>query len=115
MKTTASTIAAFLGLGIAAFAQAPAKVTYSDHILPIFRNACTNCHNPDKKKAGLDLTTYQATIAGSESGPVLKPGNADGSLIFKVCLPNGDPKMPPKGDALSEADILRAANMGAQT
>ena len=64
--------AAFFGLSIAAFAQAPAKVTYADQISPIFRNACTNCHNPDKKKAGLDLTTYQATLAGSENGPVIK-------------------------------------------
>jgi hypothetical protein len=104
MKTSAAIAAGFLGLGFAAFAQAPAKVTYTDHIEPIFRNACTNCHNPDKKKAGLDLTTYQATMAGSENGPVLKPGNPDGSLMYKVCLPNGDPKMPPKGDQLSEAD-----------
>ncbi|MEO6787325.1 MAG: c-type cytochrome domain-containing protein, partial [Chthoniobacteraceae bacterium] len=105
MYRSALTTAAFFGLSLAAFAQAPAKVTYADHISPIFRNSCTNCHNPDKKKAGLDLTTYQTAIAGSENGPVLKPGNADGSLIFKVCSPNGDPKMPPKGDSLSEGDM----------
>ena len=105
ISKSATSVAAFLGLSFAAFAQAPAKVTYSDNILPIFRNACTNCHNPDKKKAGLDLTTYQATIAGSENGPVIKPGNADGSLMYKVCSANGDPKMPPKGDALSDADM----------
>ncbi len=102
---SATTVAAFLGLSIAAFAQPPAKITYADQISPIFRNACTNCHNPDKKKAGLDLTTYQATIAGSENGPVLKPGNPDGSLIFKVCKADGDPKMPPKGDSLSEGEM----------
>ncbi len=96
-------LAALLGLSASGFAQT--KVTYADQISPIFRNSCTNCHNPDKKKAGLDLTTYQATMAGSENGPVLKPGNADGSLIFKVCSPNGDPKMPPKGDSLSEGEM----------
>jgi chromosome segregation ATPase len=105
MKTTSAISAAFLGLSLSAFAQAPAKVTYNEHILPIFRNSCTNCHNPDKKKAGLDVTTYQATMAGSENGAVVKPGNADGSLIYKVCLPNGDPKMPPKGDQLSEGEM----------
>ncbi len=105
LSQSATTVAAFLGLSFAAFAQAPAKVNYTDHILPIFRNACTTCHNPDKKKAGLDVTTYQATMAGSENGPVVKPGNADGSLIYKVCKPDGDPKMPPKGDSLSEADM----------
>jgi hypothetical protein len=73
------------------------KVTYVDHVLPIFRNTCLNCHNPDKKKAGLDLTTYQAAMTGSENGPVVKPGQAEGSLIFKVCAQIEDPKMPPKG------------------
>ena len=46
-------------------ADAPAKVTYNDHVLPIFKNACLNCHNPDKKKAGLDLSTYQARSRGA--------------------------------------------------
>ena len=103
MHKSALTTAAFFGLSLAAFAQT--KVTYADQISPIFRNACTNCHNPDKKKAGLDLTTYQATIAGSENGAVIKPGNADGSLIYKVCKADGDPKMPPKGDSLSDGDM----------
>ncbi len=110
LQSSALATAAFFGLSLAAFAQAPAKVTYDGQIAPIFRNACTNCHNPDKKKAGLDLTTYQATMTGSENGPVVKPGNGDGSLLYKVCLPNGDPKMPPKGDELSEGDraLLKA-------
>ncbi len=110
LQSSALATAAFFGISLAAFAQAPAKVTYDGQIAPIFRNACTNCHNPDKKKAGLDLTTYQATMAGSENGPVVKPGNGDGSLLYKVCLPNGDPKMPPKGDELSEGDraLLKA-------
>ncbi len=105
MQKSALTTAAFFGLSLAAFAQT--KVTYADQISPIFRNACTNCHNPDKKKAGLDLTTYQATMAGGENGPVIKPGNADGSLIYKVCKPDGDPKMPPKGDSLSEGEMAQ--------
>jgi WD40 repeat protein/chromosome segregation ATPase len=105
---SATSVAAFLGLSVAAFAQT--KVTYTDNIQPIFRNACTNCHNPDKKKAGLDLTTYQAAIAGSENGPVIKPGNPDGSLMFKVCKADGDPKMPPKGDSLTDADMALLKN-----
>ena len=103
MKNTAFTAAALLGLSVSAFAQA--KVNYTDHILPIFRNACTNCHNPDKKKAGLDLTTYQDTMAGGEQGAAVKPGNADGSLLYKLAAHLDEPKMPPKGDKLSEADL----------
>src|SRR4051812_22740345 len=97
-------------LVVAASAGAEDKVTYVDHVLPIFRNACLNCHNPDKKKAGLDLTTYGATMTGSENGPVLKPGQADGSLIFKVCAQTEEPKMPPKGDKLTDAELAILKN-----
>lgn len=98
---------AILSVTIAAAltAQGADKVTYDDQILPIFRNACLNCHNPDKKKAGLDLSTYQATLQGSENGKVLESGNAGASLLFKCVKQTEDPKMPPKGDKLSEAEL----------
>ncbi len=103
MKPIPFTIAALLGLNFAAVAQT--KINYTDHVLPIFRNTCNNCHNPDKKKAGLDLTTYAATMAGGESGAPIKPGNAAGSLMYKLCTQAEEPKMPPKGDKLSDADL----------
>src|SRR3954470_12385919 len=85
-------------LALPAVADVPAKVTYNDQILPIFKNACLNCHNPDKKKAGLDLSTYQTALAGSDNGKVLESGNASASLLIKCCKQIEDPKMPPKGD-----------------
>ena len=30
--------------------RAAEKITYDDHIFPIFESSCLNCHNPDKKK-----------------------------------------------------------------
>jgi len=81
------------------------KVTYNDQVLPLFRNACLNCHNPDKKKAGLDLSTYQASLAGSDNGKIVESGNASGSLLIKCVKQTDDPKMPPKGDKLSDAEI----------
>ena len=43
------------------------KVTYDDHVLPVFQAACLNCHNPDKTKGGLDLSTFAATMRGGSS------------------------------------------------
>ena len=89
-------------------ANAQEKITYNDHVLPIFRNACLNCHNPDKKKAGLDLSTYQAAIqqsGNSDSGKVLQSGNPGASLLLKSVKQVEDLKMPPKGDKLSDQDI----------
>ena len=100
--------AVFFGLAALATtarAQVPDKVNYNDHVLPIFRNSCLNCHNPDKKKAGLDLSTFQNALQGSENGKVLKSGDSAGSLLVKCVLPDGDPKMPPKGDRLPESEV----------
>jgi hypothetical protein len=92
-------------LAFSARAQTPDKPNYSDHVLPIFRNACLNCHNPDKKKAGLDLSTYQGALQGSENGKVVRSGDGSGSLLLKCVLQTEDPKMPPKGDKLSDGEI----------
>ena len=106
MKSLATVTAAAVALAVLTFtAGAAEKVTYEDQILPIFRNSCLNCHNPDKKKAGLDLSTFQGALQGSENGKVLNSGDASGSLLLKCVLQTEDPKMPPKGDKLSDIEI----------
>src|ERR1700690_3989797 len=102
MKPRTLLTTAITALGLVGRMQADDKVTYNDQILPLFRNACLNCHNPDKKKAGLDLSTYQAALMGSDNGKVLESGNASGSLLMKCVKQTDDPKMPPKGDKLSD-------------
>lgn len=89
----------------AADAPTPPKVTYQDHVLPLFRNACLNCHNPDKKKGDLDLSTYSGLTAGGGSGKVVLPGDADGSTLMKVITWSAEPNMPPKGDKLPDKDL----------
>lgn len=95
-----------------AFAQD--KVTYQDHILPVFRNACLNCHNPDKKKAGLDLSTFAGVIAGGGSGKAIEPGDPDGSLLYRLVTHAEEPNMPPKGDKLpdKELDLIKRWILG---
>src|SRR5580692_6178358 len=89
------------------FSSLPAaeKRNYQDDVLPLFRNSCLNCHNPDKKKAGLDLSTYQTAMAGSNNGPVVNSGDPDGSLLYKVVTHTEDPTMPPKKDKLPDKEL----------
>ena len=105
MKASLSAVVLLLSMSGLSLSDIPVKVTYDEHVLPIFRNACLNCHNPDKKKAGLDLSTYQGTLLGSENGKVVQSGNAGGSLLFKCVKGTEEPKMPPKGDRLTEAEL----------
>ena len=51
------TFISLLLIAAAASSRADDKITYQDHIKPIFTTSCASCHNPDKNKAGLDLTT----------------------------------------------------------
>src|SRR2546427_12427824 len=69
-------------LGVAALAQE--KVTYQDHVLPLIENNCGKCHNPDKKKADLDLTSYAGVMKGSGSGQVVVSGNPDSSKLWRA-------------------------------
>jgi hypothetical protein len=82
-----------------------AAPTYNDDIVPIFKDHCTGCHNPDKLKADLDLTTFATTMKGGSSGAAVKAGAADGSLLFRVTAHLEEPEMPPKKPKLADTQI----------
>jgi hypothetical protein len=79
-------------------------VTYKDHVQPILRKHCLNCHNPDKAKSDLDVSTYQALMAGGASGEAVKAGNPGQSLLYRVTAHEIEPNMPPKGK-IPDADL----------
>lgn len=89
----------------AADAKKPAKITYDEHVLPIFRDKCIACHNPDKKRAGLVLDNYTKVMEGSSSGAVVKPGDPDGSALFRVIAHKEEPFMPPKSPMLPKESL----------
>jgi len=90
--------------------HAAEKITYEDHIFPIFEQSCLNCHNPDKQKGGLDLSNYSGTIAGGSGGKIAEPGDGGSSTIFASVTHTGENKMPPKGDKIdkAQAELIRA-------
>lgn len=79
-------------------------VTYDDDVLPLFQAACLNCHNPDKTKGGLDLSTYAAVLRGGSGGAIIETGNPDSRLIA-VVRQTIEPKMPPEGEKLDGGQI----------
>ena len=83
---------------------------YEDHIFPILEQSCTNCHNPDKQKGGLDVSTYAALMRGGSGGKVAEPGEGADSRIYGMISHTLKPKMPPKGEKLEkkDADLIRA-------
>ena len=57
-------------------------LTYDATIGPLFKSRCGNCHGENGIQ-GLNLTTYASAIQGSSSGPVILPGNANGSPLVQ--------------------------------
>ncbi len=86
------TIAFAVGFVAAGAGFAADKVTYEDNVLPIFRNNCLKCHNPDKMKADLNLSTYDALMTGE----VVAGGDLDNSLLYQLVTHAEEPNMPPK-------------------
>ena len=78
------------------------KITYDQHVLPILKDKCLGCHNADKAKGGLDMTTYGKLIEGGASGEVVKPGDANGSRLFTLSSHKEEPKMPPDSPPLAK-------------
>lgn len=89
---------------LSSMAPAQDKVTYDDHVYPIFQQSCLNCHNPDKAKGGLDLSSYAGTLKGGSGGKIVEPGDIGCSLVG-VVVQTKEPKMPPEGDKLPNAQV----------
>lgn len=96
--------AAPIFLVLSALAMAQEKTTFDDHIFPLFQQSCLNCHNPDKAKGGLDLSTYAATLKGGSGGKIVEPGDPACKLVA-VVLQTAEPKMPPEGDKLTSPSV----------
>lgn len=81
------------------------KVTFDDHIMPIFRQRCATCHNPNKKSGGLDLTNFTALMQGGSSGASIEPGDSSFSYLFSLVTHEESPKMPPSSEKIPQGEI----------
>lgn len=102
----------FLGLALAwsgwTAAQEPKpgeKITYMDHVRPIFREHCFNCHNQNKATNDLALDSYERLRKGGASGEVINPGNPGDSYLWLLVNHESEPHMPPKTDKLPAAKL----------
>src|SRR5262245_60795861 len=90
--------------GLTGSLLAEEKITYTDHVLPLIEANCAKCHNPDKKKGDLDLTTYSGALKGGGSGAVVVSGNPDSSKLIKALTHAEEPTMPPNKPPLPEKE-----------
>ena len=103
------TILVLLLTPCAAFAADAPKITYEDHVRPIFREHCFACHNQGKATNDLALDSYERIRKGGASGEVINPGDPDASYLFSLVTHKDEPHMPPSGDKIpaEKIEILR--------
>jgi mono/diheme cytochrome c family protein len=69
---------------------------FERHVRPVFLANCVECHGPDKQRGGLRLDSRAGLLKGGKRGPVVKPGDPDGSRLIQAIRHAGKLKMPPK-------------------
>ncbi len=89
----------------AALLSAQTKTTFVDQVLPLVEQHCAKCHNPDKKKGDLDLTTQSAVLKGGGTGPVVVSGQPESSKLVKALTHAEEPFMPPNKPSIAEKEI----------
>ncbi len=82
-------------------ATAADEVDFKKDIAPVLEASCLKCHNPEKKKGKLDMSTKEAFMKGGGEGKIVEPGKADASTMIKALLlpPDDDAAMPPADKA----------------
>ena len=94
------------------------EVDFAREVAPLLQDRCFLCHGPRQQMKGLRLDRREDALRGSESGPVILPGNsADSRLIQLIAGTNPTQVMPPDGDGLTAEQVgtLRAwIDQGAQ-
>jgi WD40 repeat protein len=94
---TAACLLLLGGLRTQAATDAPAgPATRPTAAMQVLRDQCIACHNPEKHKGSLILTSRAAALKGNDDGPVLVPGKSAESRLTAALQPDADPHMPPK-------------------
>src|SRR5436305_11011353 len=92
----AGLILAFGSLAAAAEPGNPVDY-FEQHVRPLLATKCYGCHT-DTKSGGLQLDTREHMLAGGNSGPAIKPGDAEASLLMQaIRQTHARLKMPPGG------------------
>lgn len=81
-------------------------VVFSD-LEGVLQDHCVQCHRDGNSLEGLNLSSYEKTMEGSDNGPIVEPGEPDESELIKRLKGISQPRMPMSGPSLSEGQIQR--------
>ncbi|MGR3810732.1 c-type cytochrome domain-containing protein [Jiulongibacter sp. NS-SX5] len=84
------------------------KPVYTAAVLPILESKCFACHNDQKQKGRLNMSSIELMLKGGKNGPLWVAGDAINShLTERIKLPMEEKKhMPPKGKPQLSTDEI---------
>src|ERR1700752_2930653 len=91
--------------GGAAWSQ-PANF-FRDKIQTLLNTNCLGCHNTNTKQGGLDLSTREGLLRGSQHGAIVVLGDPAKSQLYKLVAHVSEPAMPFKGKKLPDDAIAQ--------
>ncbi|HSG43497.1 MAG TPA: c-type cytochrome domain-containing protein, partial [Anaerolineales bacterium] len=59
------------------------KPTFDNFVGALFDASCSACHG-DLESGGLNMSSYESLMKGSDNGPVIIPGNSENSVLYQV-------------------------------
>jgi len=89
---------------------------FAEHVRPILLQNCFECHGGRKIKSELDMIERRGLLQGGEHGPVVVPGDAEASLLYRFVAHLEKPHMPYRRDRLPDEAIEKIKqwiNLGA--
>ncbi|MEW4489565.1 c-type cytochrome domain-containing protein [Thalassoglobus sp. JC818] len=87
--------------------KAKSEVSFIEDIAPIIDQKCLGCHGANNPRNGLRLDTFAGWRRGGQSGSLLIPGQpARSLLIARLSAPEGQGRMPARGEPLSKDEIM---------
>ena len=88
---------------------APSSDEFELHVRPVLAARCYSCHT-DAKSGGLRLDSRESMLLGGKSGPAIKPGDPDNSLLIQAIRQTHPKiKMPP-GGKLKDEEVAAIAS-----
>jgi hypothetical protein len=87
-----------LGSGVATAADATSReleTLFESRVRPLLAAKCQGCHGDKVAEAGLRLDSRRSLLAGSDTGPVVVPGDAAKSRLVAAVRHVDDLAMPP--------------------
>src|SRR4051812_32255720 len=76
------------------------EALFRERVAPVLRKRCLECHNAQKSRGGLDLSSGEALFRGGDQGAAVVAGQSGKSLIIEQ-VRGSRPAMPRKGEPLS--------------